>query len=494
MLLHALPPPPKPNSRPGLVLITGFALGLMAASAWSSLVSGWDPAPAVLERRPGGPASQRAGGAHQAPPAPSMPAKGQGPIPGQVMALPSQASYKRLQQNPGLLKGDHGLLEEFEAAPWLLPARTPQLPYANLHSFEKLLALRSRPVGSLKKSITLLLFSKAWAVMAQNSIYSLVKHGGVSNHIALTWTAEDLEACADLNLPCGDVADMLVEPLKPGKKGSEREHNFLLMSWLKPAVVLRALRLGHSVMVADVDIAYAVKPLWESYLAFTQASNSDGAWLEEKPASNTGHFVLLPTPASLAFAAAWNASAAEMMKEKLTDQKALPLLEGRHYLRCNTLCRCFRAAYNLTARGERGKVAAFRTYLPSHFAYSPNWCTIGSPEWVPRIDPCDWAVLYLHIICEAEAAVKQSVLRAAGFWFVDDEKGCKPQPGSASGVPACQPLRWRLPQTEAGHYRCRSFDLGLVHGGEPAAGAVARAGVRGKAAEELFDLIKDKKC
>ena len=85
------------------------------------------------------------------------------------MALPSQASYKRLQQNPGLLKGDHGLLEEFEAAPWLLPARTPQLPYANLHSFEKLLALRSRPVGSLKKSITLLLFSKAWAVMAQNS-------------------------------------------------------------------------------------------------------------------------------------------------------------------------------------------------------------------------------------------------------------------------------------------------------------------------------------
>lgn len=140
------------------------------------------------------------------------------------------------------------------------------------------------------------------------------------------------------------------------------------------------------------------------------------------------------------------------------------------------------AGMQLTARGERGKVAAFRTYLPSHFAYSPNWCTIGSPEWVPRIDPCDWAgaaggrcgwcigvgwrprmpgagrplaaqalmsadlpmpwataeplhlpslcvhalpcaVLYLHIICEAEAAVKQSVLRAAGFWFVDDEKG-----------------------------------------------------------------------
>lgn len=148
---------------------------------------------------------------------------------------------------------------------------------------------------------------------------------------------------------------------------------------------------------ADVDIAYAVKPLWESYLAFIEQAQSDGAWLEEKPAcepsrtsllhpdaaacwgclptaacrqacchgeqwghsrvltciprpnaaANTGHFVLVPTPASLAFAEAWNASAAPMMEEGLTDQKALPALESDAYLRCNTLCRCFRAAYNV---------------------------------------------------------------------------------------------------------------------------------------------------
>jgi hypothetical protein len=40
-----------------------------------------------------------------------------------------------------------------------------------------------------------------------------VKHGGVRNYVALTWFKEDFEACLDLNLPCADVSDMLVEPL-----------------------------------------------------------------------------------------------------------------------------------------------------------------------------------------------------------------------------------------------------------------------------------------
>ena len=45
------------------------------------------------------------------------------------------------------------------------------------------------------------------------AVYSLVKHGGVRNYMLLTWTAQDLEACTDLNLPCADVTHMLAEPL-----------------------------------------------------------------------------------------------------------------------------------------------------------------------------------------------------------------------------------------------------------------------------------------
>jgi hypothetical protein len=73
------------------------------------------------------------------------------------------------QANPKLLKSDQGFLEEFEAAPWLLPPRTPLLPYAGTHDFDGLLKLRSRPAGGQTQTITVLLFSKAYAALAQNS-------------------------------------------------------------------------------------------------------------------------------------------------------------------------------------------------------------------------------------------------------------------------------------------------------------------------------------
>lgn len=41
-----------------------------------------------------------------------------------------------LQANPDLPASDPGLIEEFEAAPWLLPPRTAALPYAG--SFKRL--------------------------------------------------------------------------------------------------------------------------------------------------------------------------------------------------------------------------------------------------------------------------------------------------------------------------------------------------------------------
>jgi hypothetical protein len=41
----------------------------------------------------------------------------------------------------------------------------------------------------------------------------MVKFGGVHNYIVGTWEAPDLEACADLNLPCADVTAFLPEPL-----------------------------------------------------------------------------------------------------------------------------------------------------------------------------------------------------------------------------------------------------------------------------------------
>jgi hypothetical protein len=87
-----------------------------------------------------------------------------------------------------------------------------------------------------------------------------------------------------LRLPPTRRTRLRVAAAGAGSKGADRERNFLLMSWLKPALLLHLLRLGHAVMVADIDIAYAVKPLWRSYLAYIEQAQSDGAWLEEKPA------------------------------------------------------------------------------------------------------------------------------------------------------------------------------------------------------------------
>lgn len=49
----------------------------------------------------------------------------------------------------------------------------------------------------------------------------MVKFGAVHSYIAITWTEEDLEACADLNLPCADVQSMLVEPLSERQRSTQ---------------------------------------------------------------------------------------------------------------------------------------------------------------------------------------------------------------------------------------------------------------------------------
>ena len=73
-----------------------------------------------------------------------------------------------MQADPALA-GSAAALQEFVAAPWLLPPRTPALPYAGVHGLDELMALRSAPAGRHPRSVAILLFSQAYAAMAQNS-------------------------------------------------------------------------------------------------------------------------------------------------------------------------------------------------------------------------------------------------------------------------------------------------------------------------------------
>ena len=57
--------------------------------------------------------------------------------------------------------------------------------------------------------------------------------------------------------------------------------------------------------------------------------------------------MLLPTPATISFAAAWSAAAPGMLAENLSEQGSLVALEGMHFESCSTLCKCYSAAHNV---------------------------------------------------------------------------------------------------------------------------------------------------
>ena len=108
-----------------------------------------------------------------------------------------------LQAKPALLSKQPALLREFEAAPWLLPPRTPALPYAGVHDFDQLLALRSAPVGNYSKAIALLLFSKAYGLMAQNSGEQACVHCGPGTQLVASSSCwkQGSEVAQRLRLP-----------------------------------------------------------------------------------------------------------------------------------------------------------------------------------------------------------------------------------------------------------------------------------------------------
>ena len=82
--------------------------------------------------------------------------------------MPSQADTKVPEKDESVA------LEEFVAAPWLLPQRCRALNYTEVHDLDMLLAVRSAPwpggpAGNYSKAITVLLFSKSIAPMFQNT-------------------------------------------------------------------------------------------------------------------------------------------------------------------------------------------------------------------------------------------------------------------------------------------------------------------------------------
>lgn len=103
----------------------------------------------------------------------------------------------------------------------------------------------------------------------------MVKFAGVRNHIVGAFTAADLEACADLNLPCAGVSGYLAEPLDHGEDaGAFGTHDYLVgcaagSAWSR--VCWRAARQGPPIELAAA-LACARPPAGPS------AVGAAGAW------------------------------------------------------------------------------------------------------------------------------------------------------------------------------------------------------------------------
>lgn len=344
------------------------------------------------------------------------------------------------------------------AAPWLFPPRSPMFSYLATTDLEGLAASRAQPFDTWEKTISVLLFSKAFAPMVQNTVYTMAKFAQVDNYIALTWTAPDLEACLDLNLPCADVSSLFeffnIKGSDLGKEAEFQSPLYMAIVWLKPLVALTLLKQGYVVHITDTDIAYTTKPLWKSYMTFIEEAGVDLAGTGDGGSINTGNYVALPTPAAIKMFEIWVNSSHDFIGQKLGDQEGLATLGGQIFSACDR---------KFCEGGQKNEVKARIGLFPSaQFSIDADVCALRSAEHAPFLTPCHFTVLFVHPVCASGTALKQRILEKLGFWFVESEFEDDVEDGD-SAVQRCLPLLAKYPDIEDVFYSCNEYELGLVY-------------------------------
>lgn len=91
-----------------------------------------------------------------------------------------------------------------------------------------------------------------------------------------------------------------------------------------------------------------VKPVWASYLRFVEEAGADAAFQAEGGIFNGGNYVMLPTPASIAFARRWAAMAPRMLRERNHDQDGLAYMARSAWAACEARGECHAARANVS--------------------------------------------------------------------------------------------------------------------------------------------------
>ncbi|KAH7625057.1 hypothetical protein NADE_002275 [Nannochloris sp. 'desiccata'] len=232
--------------------------------------------------------------------------------------------------------------------------------------------------------------------------------------------------------------------------------------WLKPAVVAYLVNQNYAVHSTDVDLAYASKPVWESYLMYLHvapgAQGVDAAFQIEGDGSygspiNSGNFVALPTPGTKYLFSAWLALASEKIGEGGNQKGLQKLFKEKRYLLCRTPPECqdavkkreqirqellINSTVSTRSSFSSSPPTIIRTYTPPWWSTKQNFCALSGEYRLPEMDPCNPAFLFLHPVCTPKGSdrvgLKTRVLDKAGFWFIDSKHGCPVEDGNLQSL------------------------------------------------------------
>ncbi|PSC74245.1 hypothetical protein C2E20_2702 [Micractinium conductrix] len=246
-----------------------------------------------------------------------------------------------------------------------------------------------------------------------------------------SWSNSTLVDCGTLNLPCADVRPFMLEPLGKGR-------DMHAVMWMKPFLVLHALRAGYLTMLssgvggyteatrrADSDVSFTSKPLWDVLSQLAVRSYADAVFQEESPV---------------------NSRCLKMWRRPSLTKMQKQINVCRHAGDC------------LEQRQLNGTKVRWRTFQRWNAAYHPDDCRVNLDWNASAVDACDASVLFIHPLCIGWNN-KAGIMKRADMWFLDTEN-CGQVNGShvpgmpPTVLPVCPPRQWRLPDTESRIRNC----------------------------------------
>lgn len=337
------------------------------------------------------------------------------------------------------------------------------LPYVGLeHDLKRLLEVQSRKVGAYQ-AVSLVFFNIHQSVLMQNCVYTMVKFASVCNYIVVTWDEPTLAACKAMNLPCFYAESFIPGNGAIGAETEARLHSadYNKITWMKPIMVLEVLKAGYAVHATDVDVAYAVADLMESYMHYITEVNASASFQIENKypyVVNTGNYMVLPRDDAIRMMQAWVDRADQAINSSNHEQHALGELyyetNGKVFETCTTPAQCTEAAA-LIKKQKRPAALVRKTGNTWRMIYGES-CITKEPHRMYAAHPCSFPISYFHAVCVIGSAPKVRALKGAGFWFVDDGDdgfGCESDDGDPIVV-RCRPLSWRKPEVEEDFEKC----------------------------------------